>query len=135
MRIQRIGYQQNFGTNVVAKIHSPQVLKNLAILDKRLAGRVAPECRCIQFLPNEVLFADGDDVAMITSWNYGGELVAVSKKEELKELAENMAEDVNTLETEIDGDSLDELFQKVPMLQKFEDVKDILTSLFNPMKS
>lgn len=135
MQIQRTDYQQNFGTCVSATIHSPKVLKNLAILDKRLASRVAPECRCVRFSPNEVLFADGDDVTMITNWKYGGEPLSTSKREELEELAEGLAEDINTHEAEVDSDTLEELFQKVPMLQKFKDIKNILTSIFNPHKS
>lgn len=75
-----------------------------------------------------MLFADGGDIEMISIGKNNGEL---STKEELEEFAETLDASLDAHAAEVHGDSLDELLQKVPMLQKFNYVKDILKGLFN----
>lgn len=128
MQIQRTGYQQNFGTQVVATIKSPQVMSKLAILERRLAKMESPEVVCMTSPPNKVIFVDGEDLDVIAAGRDQGQL---STKQDLEDLVIGLEASSSAHEAEIDGDSLDELLAKVPMLQKFSFVQNILRGLFN----
>ena len=123
MQIQRTNNQQNFGTTVVTKVHSPKMMEILVDLDKYLAHHNEPECRCIKFAQDEVLFADGGDVMVIQEMRH--------PEKEISDLSDAYKAADDTHEAEIDGDNLEELLQKVPMLQKFERVKKFLVRLFH----
>lgn len=128
MQIQRTGYQQNFGTEFVATIHSPNVMRKLAILERRLVTKKAPECICVTCPPSKVYFADGEDVEMVFRRLNDGEL---STPEQLDDFAATLEECMDVHAAEIEGDSLNELLEKVPMLKKFPFVQNILKGLFN----
>lgn len=128
MQIQRTGYQQNFGTEVVATIRSPKVMSKLVILEKRLAARNSPEFVCMTSPPDRVLFVDGEDVEMIVGGKERGELCT---EDDVANLVMGIEELLDTHVAEVNGDSLEELLAKVPMLQKFPFVQNILRGLFN----
>lgn len=134
MQIQRTGYQQNFGTIKVGLIQNRKMLRKLGDFDRFLRREGIKDLRCITVSPEKVIFLDDYHAKSI---NDGLIMLQPGRFDKLGEdnwveAATNFSESENAQTVVIECDALDELLQKLPMLHGF---KDVLISLFNPMKS